>query len=38
MPILAQEQMGMKFYSPGPHGERERTTVGECQGSGDVVL
>lgn len=37
-PVLAQEQMGMKLYSLGPHGAREITTVGECQGSRAVVV
>lgn len=37
-PVLAQEQMGMKHYGLGLHGAREITTVGECQGSGAVVV
>jgi len=36
-PVLAQEQMGMKHYSLGPHGTRE-VTVGQCQGSEAVVV
>lgn len=37
-PVLAQEQIGMKLYSLEPHGAREITTVGECPGSGAVVV
>lgn len=38
MPGLAQEQMGKNFTALGHCGEREGTTVGECQVSGDIVL
>lgn len=36
-PALTQEQMGMKLYSLGLCGSRERMPMGECQGSGGAV-